>query len=990
MLQSFIDGKLAFEDDKPIAKAITVEAGSISVSGMSMVDFSKVPKNSVLVLPVHNVITKYGNICMWGSNDIGETLAEAAKNPNVIGAVLDIDSGGGSVDGISPAINGINIMKEAGKPVVAWADTMASAAFYIGASTSYIYAQNDISSEFGSVGVMVTFEDIKPALEKEGRKRHEIYSSLSTAKNQPFIQALKGEYDLITNEVLDPIAIKFQADVQEFRPNMSTEGDVLQGKMYYAKEALSLGMIDGIGSLQDAIDKVIELADSHSMASNKNSKPNSKTNTNTMKDYKQLLAILALSMLEFSDGVTSLSKEQVETLQAEFKKRAGKDLELENLEFDAENYASFTEDNLVAINKMFLKYPEATEPVANQQENAASADLAARMQKLEETNAKLQENLKALGNQPEKITLEQVDKVIRMVDKKDREMVIAQGFVFGENNPWNKVDSARPWNQALEAKMRGDLNAMNIHAATEVDISQLETDLGLFISGRKGEIMEWFAPNDQFNSIFPTVTGVKEGDFFVSVDLQELSQQYQKGWTPKGGYQFYDRKPRLFDIKFDQEFENLKAIERTWLNDFNREGSDAYKMTFVEYLVSLVLKKALLEYQIAAIKGEYKDPTTGVAGYAMNILDGILLQINNFESELIAKPFNIGEWTSVNILTFTSQMISALPEYVRNRPNLGFYAASEFVKTYWEQRRIQEGTMPTYDPSKSTIPGYDNIRLITVPNEGNSKRVFITPIGNIRQLMGERDGNSSIVHIETSKRIVNVFADYKRAIWPTVVGVKSANAQALADRDYNQQIIWYNNADIPSTEYLTVDPDMTELSAKRHNMLETPANTVATAITDITDVATGEVVTIKCGALTNASTIADAGNFDLASAWNPTTVGETITLVKRSGGTFIEVSRDDAIPDVTKFTADDATPSVDGGQYFITVDNTGALAITDLDDAVAGTTYYIYGGGGATHTATIADAGNFDLTAAWTATAGAELHLYYTGSKFIEIDRVTP
>lgn len=87
------------------------------------------------------------------------------------------------------------------------------------------------------------------------------------------------------------------------------------------------------------------------------------------------------------------------------------------------------------------------------------------------------------------------------------------------------------------------------------------------------------------------------------------------------------------------------------------------------------------------------------------------------------------------------------------------------------------------------------------------------------------------------------------------------------------------------------------------------------------------------------------------------------------------------------FAADDTTPSVADGSTFMTGDNSGATAITTLDDAVVGSTIIILGGGGA-NASTIADGGEFDLTAAWTATTGAMLTLYVRDvDDFVELER---
>lgn len=59
--------------------------------------------------------------------------------------------------------------------------------------------------------------------------------------------------------------------------------------------------------------------------------------------------------------------------------------------------------------------------------------------------------------------------------------------------------------------------------------------------------------------------------------------------------------------------------------------------------------------------------------------------------------------------------------------------------------------------------------------------------------------------------------------------------------------------------------------------------------------------------------------------------------------------------------ADDTTPAVNGGNYFVTSANTGATAITDLD-LPAANQHVIICGGSNTNSSTIADSGNFNLS----------------------------
>lgn len=982
-LENLFKGVLTYEFDTSPLMAIT-PSGRITLSGSPIVDFRQVPEGSILSIPLKGVMLKEGALCSYGTEDLGQTLALASTHPNVIGAIIDVNCSGGAVDSIAPLLEGIEQMKAAGKPVVVWADTMASAALYGTANASYIMAQNDISAQIGSIGVMMSIRD--PQGDESSRKILSFYAPQSTEKNAPIRQLIEeGKADLIEEGILKPLAERFITDMKRFR-NITDDGSVFAGKMYFAKDALSIGLIDGVGNLDAAIAKVEELSKNKKNSKQQKTKP-------TMK-FTNILAALAMATLEFLDDKASLSEDQVGKLKAHYLAKTGRNLELKDLQY-AEGHASFTKAQLEEIEQLFANNAnEKPENPANSPEMNAVLERLARL----EADSKAKDQIIAgFGAKAQDVVAvgagagTTVPKIIEMKTIGDRKMIIAGGFLYGENDPLNAVSEKRQWNLAAECIMRGDHRQLaSIMAASDIDVSQLESDLGEFVAGRKGEIMEWFRGLTGFENIFPIITGVREGDFFMSVDLTEVSQQYQKAWTPKGDFKFGDRKPKLFDIKFDLDFENLKSIERGWLQEFNREGSDAYKMTFVEYLVSLVIKKATQEFQIAAISGEHKDAVTGLAGHAMNTVDGVRTIIANFEGQKLAKPFyGIGEWNADNILEFTSNMIASIPENMRDLPGLGFYCSTLFQESYWEQRRIKEGTMPTYDPSKSTIPGHDNIRIIAVPGMGNSKRVWITPVGNIRQLMGENDNNSQIVHVEVSKRVVSIFGDYKRAMWPIGVGYPAKTANELANRSYEYQIIWYNNADIPSTNVLSVEKDATSISVKRHKRIGTVDNSAATTIDEITDAVAGDVITIVNGGTTNPSKLANTGSFSLTAAWEPVVVGESITLITRADGKFVEVARfDPSDVNPVEFTADDTTPSVADANAFITNEaNTAATAITALDNGTVGETYTIYGGGG-THASTIANSGNFVLTEAWTAAEGSFIKLYFaSATRIVEVDR---
>lgn len=223
--------------------------------------FADAPKDSTAIIPIHGTLLKYGTYCSYGTTELADILRQAAESSNISSVLLDIDSGGGSVDAIAPLVAAIQYAQSKGKSVVAHCDLCASAAYYIASYCDEIIASNQISSEFGSIGVMMSFPDYAKYYEREGVKVHTIYSSLSDYKNAPFEMAKEGKYEMIREEELDPLARDFQENVKANRGNklkLDTTG-LVRGRMFYAKDAIAVGLADAIGTLDFAIQRAREI-----------------------------------------------------------------------------------------------------------------------------------------------------------------------------------------------------------------------------------------------------------------------------------------------------------------------------------------------------------------------------------------------------------------------------------------------------------------------------------------------------------------------------------------------------------------------------------------------------------------------------------------------------------------------------------------------------------------------------------------------------------
>jgi protease-4 len=295
---------------------------SASIPNRKYSTFDDAPQGSIAIIPIRGPLMKDDEqdcgVLSAGMDTLGSRILDADQHPNISGIILYIDSPGGTVDGTQALADKVKSCKT---PVVTFVDgLMASAALWIGTSASLVIAQNS-TTEIGSIGVMVQFADMQPRWEKKGVKFHRINADQSQDKNKTFTDALNGDYSGIKTDQLNPLAEKFITAVKANRPNLPDS--VFTGKMYFAEEAFSLGLIDSIGTFDSAIDVVTALSAAQHL-NNSTSQPNSNHNkpkTTTM-NLPLLIALLQVSAIETTDEGAFLNTQQLEAIEARLAKDA--------------------------------------------------------------------------------------------------------------------------------------------------------------------------------------------------------------------------------------------------------------------------------------------------------------------------------------------------------------------------------------------------------------------------------------------------------------------------------------------------------------------------------------------------------------------------------------------------------------------------------------------------------------------------------------------
>lgn len=211
----------------------------------------------VAVIPISGTMSRNG-FCGYGNEYITKLIEVASKDSETKGVVLKINTPGGTVDSTEMLADAV---KNFAKPIVAWTPYCGSAGVFVASQCDEIVIEDSVTSEFGSIGVLMVYVDQSKFLEKQGYDVKIFRADGSEDKAllngiEPLTDALKAEIQANLNACRKA----FLGYVKRGRAGKLQSDEVFSGKMYKKKEAISLGLVDQIGTLSDAIKRARKLA----------------------------------------------------------------------------------------------------------------------------------------------------------------------------------------------------------------------------------------------------------------------------------------------------------------------------------------------------------------------------------------------------------------------------------------------------------------------------------------------------------------------------------------------------------------------------------------------------------------------------------------------------------------------------------------------------------------------------------------------------------
>lgn len=211
------------------------------------------------VFSIDGSLSREGN-CNMGYEELSQIIIHTANDPTTKKIGLKINSPGGGVDGVKGLADALIYAKSKGIRVESWGGYIASAAVYLSSPSDAIWLDDQAASEIGSVGVLFVHFNESEALSKAGIKVtiHRAPGSENKARLNS-IEPVTPEILALEIAFLKDLRKEFIGYVRRGRRGKLTSTEWEDASMFRTKDALRIGLADGVSSLNNFLDQLKQI-----------------------------------------------------------------------------------------------------------------------------------------------------------------------------------------------------------------------------------------------------------------------------------------------------------------------------------------------------------------------------------------------------------------------------------------------------------------------------------------------------------------------------------------------------------------------------------------------------------------------------------------------------------------------------------------------------------------------------------------------------------
>lgn len=215
-------------------------------------NLKKQSKDRVAVLYASGNIVSGNDDSQIASGDFVKTISDIRKDKNVKAVVMRVNSPGGDAQAAEAIARELRLLREEKPLVVSFGDYAASGGYWISAESDYIFTNRTTLT--GSIGVFGMIPNFGKALDKH---LHINVETVNTNKNSDLLnttRALNPAEEKFLTANIENVYERFLKLVSDGR-GLSVQGvdSIAQGRVWTGEDALSIGLADEYGGLDDAI-----------------------------------------------------------------------------------------------------------------------------------------------------------------------------------------------------------------------------------------------------------------------------------------------------------------------------------------------------------------------------------------------------------------------------------------------------------------------------------------------------------------------------------------------------------------------------------------------------------------------------------------------------------------------------------------------------------------------------------------------------------------
>lgn len=180
-------------------------------------------------------------------------IADVRKDSTIKAVVLRVNSPGGSVLASSKIKTELDLLRESVPVIASYGNYAASGGYWISANSDVIFS--DATTLTGSIGVFSMIPEVSKALKDKIHVNISTVNSNAHSDMYSFTKPLDEAEKAYMQASVENIYDRFTAIVAEGRDMTVAEVDAIaQGRVWTGAEALAIGLVDHIGTLEDALD----------------------------------------------------------------------------------------------------------------------------------------------------------------------------------------------------------------------------------------------------------------------------------------------------------------------------------------------------------------------------------------------------------------------------------------------------------------------------------------------------------------------------------------------------------------------------------------------------------------------------------------------------------------------------------------------------------------------------------------------------------------